>query len=258
MDLGAVRLRELGGSVRAGLSFLLLTLLGGLCAAGGHLVLHHENRDERPGLSMDDLTGVYHGIDTTAPLVSALRRGHAEGLSEADRELLLKWLAGDRISEYYDSLELGDSAPAEVLDRNCRSCHARQAQDGGDVGQRLPLEYWDDVRVLAVSRSVEPVATEILIASAHTHALGMGSLTIVVALLSLMTRWPRRVIGGLILLSGLGLCLDLGSWLLARSVAALVPVIAVSGAVWMATTALLIGLSLLELWLPARPRTPVA
>jgi len=250
----APQLRELPVSARAGLSFLLLTVLGGLVASGLHLVGHHENRDERPGLSMSDLEGAYHGVRTTAPLVAALDRGHPEALGDAEREALSKWLAGDRISEDYDNIDLGENAPAEVLDRACLSCHARQAEQGDGIGQRLPLEYWDDVKKLAFSREVEPGAPEILLASAHTHALGMGTLSLVLGLMALCTRWRRGVIGALVLICGLALFCDLGAWGLAREIALLVPVIAVSGAAWMASTAALAVLALADLWWPGGSR----
>lgn len=253
--MNGFRLHELSRSARTGLSFLLLTVLGGIAASGLHLIGHHENRDERPGLSMDDLEGAYHGVRTTAPMVAALDRRHPDDLAEADRALLLQWLAGDRISENYDNLELGENAPAEVLDRACLGCHSRQAERGEGIGQRVPLEYWDDIVKLAFSRDVEAVAPEILVASVHTHALGMGSLSLVLGLMALCTRWRSGLIGALLCACGLSLFCDLGAWGLAREHAFLVPVIAVSGAVWMASAVALAGLTLAELWWPAKGAT---
>lgn len=248
------RLRELGLAFRAGLSFLVLTLLGGLVASAGHLVGHHEKRDEQAGLSMEDLRGAYHGVRVVAPMLAALERGHPEGLAASEREILLGWLRGARISEDYDSLDLGELSPAEVIDRACLSCHARQAAQGEGLGQSLPLEYWDDVAKLAFSREVSAVAPEILLASAHTHALAMGVLSIVAGLLACFTRWPARAVGALFLLSGLGLFVDLAAWFLARSSAAVVPLLAAAGATWLGTSAILLLLVLADVWLPQRAR----
>lgn len=245
-------LRDLPLSFRLGLSLLLLVLLGGLGAAGLHLVHHHENRDERPGLSLDDLAGAYHGLRTTAPLAAALRAGHPEDLPEAERALLLAWLASDRISEGYDSLEAGEMAPAEVIGRRCLSCHARQAQAGGGIGRRVPLEYWDDVRSVAFSRDVEPVPARILVASLHTHALTMAVLTTVLAVLGMVSRWPGSLVGAMAALAGLGLVLDFAGWFLARDTVEFVTVLAAGGAAWMGANVLLLLLVLADLWLPQR------
>lgn len=252
MTANTLRLRELPFAFRLGLTFVLLTLAGGLAASGEHLVAHHEKRDERPGLSLEDLRGAYHGVRVVAPMRAALEEGHPEGLAANEREILLAWLTGERISEGYDDLDLGDSSPAEVIDRACLRCHARQAQEGGGIGQTLPLEYWDDVAKLAFSREVTPVAPEILVASAHTHALGMGMLTIALAFLALATRFSSRLVGGLVALGGLGLFVDLGCWFVARSSAGLVPILAAAGVAWMGASVSLLLLVLGELWLPAR------
>ena len=167
----------------------------------------------------------------------------------ADAEMTEIWVRG---SEDYDSLDLGDDAPAELIDRACLQCHSSGATQGDGIGDEMPLEYWDQIKNLAFSREVSPTAPEIMIASAHTHALGMGTLALLVVLLALATRWPKKILSGLVLLNGLGLALDLGGWFLARSSAAWVPVLAVGGAIWAGTSAILIGFVLLELWLPAR------
>lgn len=249
-------LSSLGLPFRLGLACLVLVLLGGLCVSASHLWLHHENRDGRPGLTLDDLTGVYHGISAKAPLRLSLERGHPQDLSAVDRDALQAWLAGPDLAQAYDDTKAGERAPAEILDRRCLSCHARAAKDGDGIGKKVPLEYWDDVRAQAQSREVEPNAVGIVIASAHTHALAMGSLSVVAVLLALCTRWSRKVMGVLALGSGVGLLCDLSCWLPARSVALLVPVLAVSGAVWMVSTAALLVATLLELLLPGKDRKP--
>lgn len=245
-------LRSLGLGQRLGLSFLLLVFLGGLVASAAHLVLHHQGRDGVPGLSLADIEGVYTGVKTEAPMRVALERGHPEGLDPAQREVLLEWLRGDRISEDYDSLDLGEAAPAEVIDAACLRCHARGASEGEGIGDEVPLEYWDDIEKVAYSREIEPLPTEIVVASTHTHALSMAWIGIVLVLLLGRTRFSRAPAGALSLGLGLGLALDLGGWWLARFSGAWAPAVAVGGALFGVSAALAALLVLAELWLPAR------
>jgi hypothetical protein len=243
------RLSQLGLGARCGIFAVLMVLFLGLIASTAHLSGHHQNRDEQPGLGYQDLVGVYHGIRTRAPLVIALERGHPETLPAPQRSLLLAWLASDDLAEGYDSLDLGDDAPAEILDGQCLDCHSPNATKGGGIGATIPLAYFDEVKKQAVSRDVAPTDPGVLLASLHTHALGMGTLSLVLILLALATRFSARLVGFLATTCGLGLCADLGSWLLAREHPSLVRAIAVGGAVWIlsaATLALLVGLELVR------------
>ena len=59
--------RSLPFLVRLGLSCLLLTTIGGFVASGMHLVVHHANRDEKPGLSIQ----VWKRIETATQSVGS-------------------------------------------------------------------------------------------------------------------------------------------------------------------------------------------
>jgi hypothetical protein len=248
----APRLRSLPFLARVGLTCLLFVLLGGLLTSGLQIAQHHQNRDERPGLSMDDLVGAYHGINTVAPLRRALEDNHPEELPADQRQALLDWLASDRISDDYDSLDLGMNAPAEIIAQNCLQCHARQATEGDGIGKTTPLEYWDDVANLAFSREINPTSVEILIASTHTHALGIGLVTLMAMLLLIMTAWPRVVVQTLIFLAGVGLMADIGGQWLARLHESFVYAIVIGGAAFGAATGLMIVAVIIDLWLPGR------
>jgi hypothetical protein len=245
-----LRLRALNAPFRLGLTGIVLSLLLGVWASLEHLQDHHHNRDGEPGVSMDDLVGAYHGLDRPARLVVALSDGHPEELPEAERTILLDWLGSRQVSEQYDALELGDASPAEVIDRRCLSCHARQATEGDGIGQEVPLEYWDDVAKLAFSRSVEATPQEILITSLHTHALSMALVTLAAMGLLLATRWPSALIGLLAGVGGLGLIVDLASQLLARGSEAFVYGVAVGGGLWGFSTVAACLAVLADLWLP--------
>lgn len=252
--MNALRLSDLPRGARAGLVCLVLVLLYGLAAGAAHLALHHEKRDAVPGLSLDDVRGAYHGIRSQAPLARALDRGHPDGLPPNELAALRDWLGGAELDAGFDDERKGELAPALIFERRCLACHARKATHGGTIGTEMPLEYWDDVKALAISRDVAPTDVPIVVASAHTHALAMGTLTVVALLLALATRWPRGIVSPLAFSSGLGLLLDLAAWLPARSVEALVYVLVAGGGLWLATTGLLLVLVLVDLLRPAPPR----
>lgn len=208
-------LRNLGVLAKIGIGCLILTLLGGAAVSGWYLRMHHDRRDERPGFTLDDVRAHYHGIESQALLRVALEAGHPDGLPETERDILLAWLRSGRISEDYDNLELGASAPGEIIAARCVSCHSRRAT-GDDAWPALPLEFFDDVRSVAFSRDVRPVNMEILAASTHTHALSLATLGLVISALGLATGWSRRLTGALVLLCGAGLLGDIGAWWLTR------------------------------------------
>ena len=250
-------LRDLGVMAKLGVACLVLTLLGGAAAAGMYLRMHHDNRDERAGLTIDDIKAHYHGIVSRAPLLVAMEKGHpgelsaSEGLPEDEQAILLAWLRSDRISEDYDNLELGSGAPAEILAMRCTSCHSRRATGEGAYRQ-LPLEFFDDVRSAAFSRDVQPVGTEILAASTHTHALSLATLGLVMSALGLATGWPRRLMGLLMLLCGAGLLGDIGGWWLTRVWAEGAWLVAGAGFVFNAAVGLLGLAALGDLLMPRR------
>jgi len=241
-------LRELPLGARVGLSGVLLVLIGGFAASGAHLLEHHAGRDDEPGLSLDDLRGAYHGVRTPARMIVALEAGHPEDLPGGSRRALLEWLRGSRISEDYDNLDLGDAAPAEIVARRCKNCHARSAAEGDGIGRSVPLEFWDDVKRFAFSRDIRPTPTSILAASTHTHALALGTLTIVVGALAWLTSWPRRLVHAALALFGLSLAIDVAAWWLARLDPIFVLVLAGAGAAYNGLAVLLLLGALVDLW----------
>jgi len=243
-------LHDLPFLARIGLSCMIFVLSGGMLAAGRHIINHDHNRDDRPELTLDDFTAAYHGIKTVAPLKSALERGHPDGFPEEERVLLLNWLNSNTISDDFDNLDLGMSAPAEILSEYCLQCHARQATEGNGIGKIIPLEYWDDVSKFAFSRNVEPASLDILTASTHTHAIAIGLLTITSVLLLLMTRWSANFTQWLIAAAGIGLLLDISGQWLARINETFIFAILGGGFLFAAATGLMLLLILLDLWLP--------
>ncbi|MEW6746067.1 MAG: hypothetical protein AB1486_25280 [Planctomycetota bacterium] len=255
MNALGFRLRHMSVTLRLACTCVLLVLGGGYLASVQHLINHYENKDERAGLTMDDIIGSFHGVKNEATLIRALSSHMKPHLSEEERGALLQWLQGSRISEDYDNFDLGDKAPAEIIDRNCKRCHSRNATEGEGIGTRLPLEYWDDVKPHAFSKQIDPVPVNILTLSTHTHASSMALIALATAILFLATAWPRRLKSVIIFLTCFGLLADVGSWWLTRWEPSFAYVIVISGAVYGALLGLQWLLTFLDMWFGRRSAT---
>ncbi|MEZ6016324.1 MAG: hypothetical protein R3F49_14500 [Planctomycetota bacterium] len=263
VSLADLRLRSLGFLTRVGLSFGVLVMLGGYMAAGVFLMDHHGPRDGRPGLQLDDIEGVYHGVTVAPRLLGVLESGHPGNLpanvpgagaltqdQKDDVAHLVAWLKSGRVQEDWNNIDLGDGygAPSEVLVDACAKCHGRGAT--AELRAAPTLEYWDDVAKLALPREVLPTDKALLLASTHAHGPAMAMISIVAVFLSALTFWPRFLVGLLAIASGLGLIVDLGAWWIARETAGLAWLIVAGGAAHAFGTCALFGLVLLELWRP--------
>ncbi len=246
-------LRTLPFSFRLGITLLCVLLGGGFAASAGHLFFHDHKRDERPGLTVDDVKGVYKGIRTRAPLLVALESNHPPTLPPEDSERLIKWLTGNRITEDYDNFDLGENAPAEIIARNCVSCHARNASD--PVARKLPLEFLDDIKSVAVSRDITPNSIEIVTSSTHTHAISLATLSFVLGILLVLSRFRGRFTGIVFALHAFGLLSDIGGWWLTRLYADFAYMIVAGGAIYFISTAILTLQVLADIWLPNRTTT---
>lgn len=250
-----LRLRCLPISGRLGLTGAVLVLLLGLWASNEHLRLHHQNRDQRPGVSLTDIIGAYHGVSAPSALHSSLERGHPPELPESLRTALRSWLESDSsaISGDYDNLDLGDLAPSEMIAAHCLHCHGQA--DAASKGAGVLLSNWDSVKKHAFPVQIEPVPYQILVASTHAHAMTLAGLAVVTALLLWCSRWRPALSGVLLLMIGGGLLLDVGGWWATRWNAGFVYAIVAGGALYNIGTLLAMLATLAELWLPAPRRS---
>lgn len=248
-DLTPFQLRSLPLGFRLGIVALVLTLLGGYIVSGLHLRWHYDNRDETPGLTMNDIIGAYHGVQTPSPLISALESGHPQNIDDTQRTALLSWLRGDRVSQDYDNLDLGDDAPSEIIAMSCLDCHTRSAS-GPDAFPDVPLDYWDDIRQLAVSKDIQPAGTNIVATSQHVHAPMMAIVMLVLAMFGMLTRYSIRFIGTIVFVAGFGLLVDMAGWWVTRQLAPFAYAIVIGGGLYALGTTLLSCIIVLDCVLP--------
>ncbi len=245
-----MHLRSLSLGARLGLIGLILVIWMGQAASLYHMHGHYQNRDERPGMTLDDIRGAYHGLNAPSAIKTALERKHPAGLPDATRDALLKWLASDKVAENYDNLDLGDQTPAEMMAASCTSCHDTKLakEKGGGVA----LGTWEDVRKVAFSRTINPVPVKVLAISTHTHALALAALSGIVILLALKTRRCSTFVSLLVAINGLSLAADIAGWWLARDFVGAVYLIVGAGALYNVSLVVMTLLVVAELIGPAK------
>lgn len=243
-------LRRLPYCFRVGIAVLVVTLLGGYIVSGLFMRMHYDNRDEVKGLSMNDIIGAYHGVQTPSPLIAALETGHPESLVASERTALLTWLRGDRVSMDYDNLDLGEDAPSEIIAMNCLECHTRSST-GENAKADVPLEYWDDIRVLANSKDIQPAGKNIVAMSQHAHAPSMAIILMVLGVVCAWTRFNKTLVGFFVFVGAVGLLVDMAGWWITREVAWFAYAIVVGGGLYAAATSVVGLLILVDCLLPA-------
>ncbi|MEZ6234307.1 MAG: hypothetical protein R3B68_08965 [Phycisphaerales bacterium] len=263
------RLRNLPLLTRLGLTCLIITLLGGMFASLVFLYDHYRNRDEEPELTLLDIEGAYRGATVPAPILTALESNHpadiegAPPVPDADRQMLLDWLRGPRIPENYENFDLGP--PADLIAIHCASCHTRAAAADPDSGITRSLEFWEDVRPLALSRDMQPTPQRVLVISTHAHATTLALVGAFAAACLTFSFWPRWLVGLLVAGMGLGLLLDIGAWWAIRLDASWwlgkpgrnwVYAIVAGGALFNAGVWLAMSMTLVELWRPRFGKKP--
>ena len=209
------QLRSLPVFARLGLTGLMVVLLLGMGASAAHLIYQDGNRDESPEFTMDDVRAAYHGLDRVPVLQTSLERGHPETLKPEQREVLLKWVKSGRITEDYDSIDLGAASPSEIIASSCVSCHAANGKD--PKAATIRLASMENLKRVAFRKKVEPNPVKIVAASMHAHAPALGMLGIVLAGLTWMTRLPRGVAAVMIGVMGIALVADFSCWWWART-----------------------------------------
>jgi hypothetical protein len=234
---------------RLGATGFLFAAALGLYASLRQIQHHHGKNDGVPELSYTDVVGAYHGVNLPSPMRSALEgslAGHEGLVFEAgEREALLAWLDDGRAAEVFDDIDRGDMAPIEIFARRCDSCHT-------DGGAAAAFDSFASVKPLLSDKQLVPTPADIVWTSLHTHAPAMFSYGFVLCLAALLTRHGRVLRSLPLALAGLGVALDVGSWIPARDFGFLVPAIVTGGALFSAGCALAIVVVLHDVWWPAR------
>ncbi|MGQ9591073.1 MAG: hypothetical protein ACUVYA_12350 [Planctomycetota bacterium] len=277
----AFRLCRLPAAVKATLTaYLALVSLGYLVGTANIYFRHREN-DLEPGLGPNDLVRHFHGLRKTvsarsevprrSPMLAQVEpgggmRANLERGGEPAVRTLIRWLERGALEEEFARrglVEPGDPSPEEVIRANCVSCHNAAGGDKSDVPfaerpDALPAYALVAKEAVAPAPEIREGSEEIylppigigrLVHVTHTHVFTIPTFVLAVAVLFFLSGVSPRAKAILGPIPILAVCLDLGSWWLARPIAAFAYAIAAAGAILAAALALQVLAILWSLWI---------
>jgi len=283
MNLGALHLAGLPLPAKIMLTLFLLLVGVGYLVALGNIYYRHRDADLEPGLSLNDLSRAYHGLNKEvhvapgtaaagSPMLQAVSpggemRSHLENGGEPAIRTLVSWLRGGAREADFSRPGLdqpGDPSPQQVIAAQCIRCH------NADGGEKEDLPYAASAsaepQYSLVAKVAQPPASPAqvtwlaptdrarLIHITHGHILSIPVFTLIVGGLFLLTglnRHLKLIIGPLPMLA---VCVDISSWWLARPFEPFIYLIAAAGAVFGATYGFQILCVFGALWFGRRPQ----
>jgi hypothetical protein len=221
-------------------SKVALTLF--LCIAGiGYLLgffniyLSYSPVDGKPGLSVEDIRIAFSGSGGATTMEKAVDSTMKQYFAtDGDYGKIKAWLKAGAKEADFGSVK-------GILDTSCVSCHSTDAKIGG-----VALERYSEVSTVLHQDSGKSVAR--LVSLSHMHVLATASIVFLLCLVFSFTFFaePVKII---IMAFSLGsIVADIGSWWLAKFVAALAPLVILGGVSLAIAFLALILLPLYDLW----------
>jgi hypothetical protein len=222
------------------ISKLTLTVL--LVVAGvGYLLgffniyLSYSPVDQKPGLSLEDISLSFYGARGSTKLQKAIDGSMRQYLaSDADYKSVKDWLAGG-------APEAGFAQVQPVFTASCDSCHSKEAA----VADVVTVDYASLAPLLKqdTGKSIPR-----LVSLSHSHVLATLAVIFLLVFIFSFTRYPEVLKGVVMVFSSLAILVDIGSWWLAKLSPALAVLVLLGGLCLAVSFLALIVLSLLDMW----------
>jgi hypothetical protein len=201
-----------------------------------NILIAYSPVDEEPGLSMRDIQISFWGAREKTTLEASIDGSMKDYFqSEAEYQATKDWIASGATEEGFAEIK-------PIFDVSCSTCHSAEAQ----VADVVTVDYGDVETYLAqdTGKSVGR-----LVSLSHTHLLATVPLIFLLVFIFAFTRWHETIKIILVSLSFLAICVDIGSWWLAKLSPAAAPLVIVGGAALGTSFALLVLGILYDMWL---------
>ncbi len=283
-----IRLGGLPVAAKVMLTTFLLLIAAGYLVAVVNIHQHNQDADLEPGMSLNDLRRVYHGLEKpvsadASPVHSSMlkmvlpggaMRKHLEKGGETAVRSLITWLQAGAKKEDFSregASRPGDPSAEDVIGENCVRCHNSRNGEKKDTpyaATRTSAPEYDLVaKVAAPPRALEgeggvvklePMGFAQLVQSTHAHILAIPVFVLAVGCLFFLTGQRPAVKAVLGPLPMLAIVLDIGGWWLSRPFEPFIYVVAAAGGIFGGSLALQIACVLGSMWLGDRGKAKPA
>jgi hypothetical protein len=206
-----------------------------------NILLTYEDADQKPGLGIEDIRISFYGAREKTALEASIDGSMKTYFSsDADYRKVKDWLAAGADNVSFDR----DVQPIFAV--SCNSCHSTAARVADVV-----TETYQDIEPLLEQDTGKSVSR--LVSLSHTHLLSTLVVVFGLVLIFSQTLFGEPIKIGVIAFAFLALLLDIGAWWLAKLASGLAFLVIVGGASLAASFAVLIFLSLYDVWLRRPP-----
>jgi hypothetical protein len=223
-------------------AFLMVAGLGYLLGLA-NIILSYSPVDQKPGLSIDDIRLSFHGDPSGSKLEKALFGSMKEYLSsEADGEAIVTWIKAGGKEASFDSVQ-------PIFAVSCDSCHSAEVATAGIV-----TSTYKDIAPLLETDTGKSWSR--LVGLSHTHVNALLPLMFCLSIVFSFTRFSNKVKGVVMVFSFASFVIDVASWYAAKLWGEAAILVIFGGASLGVAYAVILLLSLYELWFVKVPDGP--
>jgi hypothetical protein len=229
------RFKDISVSERILNTVFLLTIGLGYIAALANLYYTHQGRDDKAGLSVEDVIVYYHGSKLQTRLGNAITGIMEPNLKfKSDKDVILTWIqAGADEAGYEEKI-------APILNRDCVTCHSPS------INPALPdLNNYEGVSKVAHAGGA---TTASLIRVSHIHLFGIAFILFFVGKIFLLCNINVYVKRIAVIIPFAAMLLDVLSWFITQSIPSFAYVVVASGALMGISMGMQVLVSVYQMW----------
>lgn len=216
-------------------AFLIIAGIGYLLGFA-NIVLSYSPVDQEPGLSIRDIQISFYGEREKTALEGSIDGTMKEYFnSEADYSTVKEWLANGATEESFSSIK-------PIFEASCNMCHSSDAEVAGVV-----TETYQDIEPFLAQDMGKSISR--LVSLSHTHVLATLPVVFLLFFVFSFTKFREGLKIGVAALSFAAIIFDVGAWWLAKLALGAAPLVILGGISLAISFALLVLLSLYDMWL---------
>ncbi len=191
--------------------------------------------DKQEGLSLNDIRIAFYGAREETKLEKAIDGTMREYFATDDEYKRVKdWIHAGAGEKEFEPVKA-------IFDNSCNSCHSKDVKVAG-----VALDSYDEVKPFLAQDTGKSISR--LVSLSHTHLFSIVAIMFLLSLVFSFTLFSDKIKQSIFGLAFFAAALDIGAWWLAKFSASLAPLVLIGGALVAISFALLILLSLYDMW----------